>query len=417
MTVVEFYDGVAISNMISCLAIKPERVVFVGDKKAIKDHKPVYERFVQRHNLNIEFSFRPVDRNKIDNIIDVLTDIVQTQDEYIFDLTGGDDLVLVAMGVVYEKYKDSKKILMHRINITTGSVADCDRDGILAVTRMPKLSVEDNIMIYGGDIAPFSEDGGTYAWDFNDDFVKDVKVLWDICREKPWLWNTFTTSLGCVAKDYCPKSYQLEFAAKKPSDKGNSKNKADNEIVWVQEYIREFLKHGFIRKYREDKDGNVSFSFRDAQIKRCLTKAGTVLELITSIYCSEVENKDGRLFDDVATGVMIDWDAEFHAENDVIKDTENEIDVILMHGLVPVFVSCKNGQYDDEALYKLETVAGRFGGPYAKKVLISTYYGKENNDDHEHFVQRAKDMDIQLIQKAHKLTREEFLTKLRSLRL
>lgn len=59
------------------------------------------------------------------------------------------------------------------------------------------------------------------------------------------------------------------------------------------------------------------------------------------------------------------------------KDTENEIDVVLMKGLTLIFISCKNGQVDDDELYKLESVTNRFGGLYAKKVLIATYLGKK----------------------------------------
>ena len=44
------------------------------------------------------------------------------------------------------------------------------------------------------------------------------------------------------------------------------------------------------------------------------------------------------------------------------QETKNEIDVMLMRGVVPVFVSCKNGAVKMDELYKLDTVAQRFGG-------------------------------------------------------
>ena len=69
----------------------------------------------------------------------------------------------------------------------------------------------------------------------------------------------------------------------------------------------------------------------------------------------------------------------------------NEIDVIALDGFVPVIVSCKCGnQANKDAIYELETVARRFGGKYARKMLVSvknmTPVDKE----------RAAEMDIDI---------------------
>ena len=100
------------------------------------------------------------------------------------------------------------------------------------------------------------------------------------------------------------------------------------------------------------------------------------------------------IYNDAMTGVEIDWDGKIHAK-DHIYDTINEIDVFLMHNMVPIFISCKNGDVDSDELYKIQTVAERFGGKYAKKVLIVTELpGSKGGKLLE---QRAKDMDIRII--------------------
>ena len=121
------------------------------------------------------------------------------------------------------------------------------------------------------------------------------------------------------------------------------------------------------------------------------------------------------LYNDVVTGAFIDWDSELHELKDPVKDTTNEIDVILMKGLVPIFVSCKNGFVDQAELYKLHTVAEHFGGPYAKKVLICTYYGNDPGAGHQYFLQRAKDMDIRVIENVHELSNEDFYKKIKNI--
>lgn len=49
-------------------------------------------------------------------IIDALSMFVEQYDDCVFDLTGGEDLYLVASGIVSERYRD-KNIQMHRFNI------------------------------------------------------------------------------------------------------------------------------------------------------------------------------------------------------------------------------------------------------------------------------------------------------------
>ena len=120
-------------------------------------------------------------------------------------------------------------------------------------------------------------------------------------------------------------------------------------------------------------------------------------------------------YDDALNGVVIDWDGEFHDESvEDIYDTENEIDVMLMHDVVPVFISCKNGIVTSDELYKLNTVAERFGGKYSKKVLVATSIS-DFGEQGEYLRQRAKDMNIRLVEKIQDLEDDELEKKLKNL--
>ena len=61
-----------------------------------------------------------------------------------------------------------------------------------------------------------------------------------------------------------------------------------------------------------------------------------------------------------------------------------------------------------EELYKLNTVAARFGGPYAKKMLVATELDRKSPQANRSFMQRAWDMDIFLVTDAAELTKEEW---------
>jgi hypothetical protein len=128
--------------------------------------------------------------------------------------------------------------------------------------------------------------------------------------------------------------------------------------------------------------GNKSvYKYNSDEIKTLLRKGGAVLELHT--YYSEKEK-----YDDALVSVHLDWDGVTHhrntdmygngrayADDEAEVDVNNEVDVLLLKGYVPTFISCKSGSLEGttalRALYELETVASRFGGKFAKKVLAT----------------------------------------------
>ena len=412
MTVVEFFDKVSIDNMVSCITLKPDKIIFVGDKKPMKKQEEVYRRFACKQGLNVEFCFKNINRNNIEKIVEVLTDIAENEENCVFDLTGGEDLVLVAMGFVYERYRHTGKLQMHRFNIVSGAVTDCDNDGNSPHIGEVSMSVEDNITLYGGMIVPFDGKKGTYKWDFDNELISDIRRLWNVSRANPGLWNALLNTLHAMSlMDMNTKT--LKMTANKETLENFMKSKR-LKYVWIPGMMKSFEKLGVIRELK-DSDDSVSFTFKNEQIKMCLTKSGTILELMVLLSAKEMEDKNGKkIFNDTETGVFIDWDATVHEITDEEKDTENEIDVILMKGLQPVFVSCKNGYVDEAELYKLKTVAERFGGPYAKKLLVCSYLGKSTKDSYRYLKQRAADMDIELVENVHEMTDDELKKHIRS---
>ncbi len=404
MTAIEFYDRTPIENVISSLTTVPDKIVFIGDSK-VKPKFDLYSAFIGGRKLEIEIAYRNIKRNDINNIVEVLSEIIETEEQCVFDLTGGEDLVLVAMGIVYERYPD-KNIQMQRFNIRNGVVTDCDNDGNVIYSGAPEITVKENIEIHGGQIR-FQTDGDdrTYLWDLSDDFIADVEKMWSVCRGNPGLWNSQLNVLGEL--DRCnTQNSELSYSVNISNLQDHLKREGIKYVA-VNGLLRLLAKKHLIF-YLNDDPEVISFTYKNEQVKKCLNTAGTVLELKVLITAKALKNNDGEAFyTDSMSGVYIDWDGEFHNKNDKIKDTENEIDVILMKGLTPIFISCKNGMVEEDELYKLETVTDRFGGLYAKKVLIATYLGRKSKSM-EHFKQRAKDMKINLIDGVHKLTDAQF---------
>lgn len=157
--------------------------------------------------------------------------------------------------------------------------------------------------------------------------------------------------------------------------------------------------------------GSIFFRYKNRIVDECLNKSGTILEYRTFLAGIRAERDNLPLYDSVETGIVISWN-----EYDSRGGTQNEIDCMLMNGVCPVFISCKNGDIKTEELYKLGTVSERFGSDYAKKYLLSTVYFDESLRRSGETIgkaaatlkERAKEMDIRLLSKAHTLNKNSF---------
>ena len=415
MTTVELFDQIPVHNIISCLAFAPDKIIFLGEGKLIKKKLGIYETIAREKGLPTVFDFRSVNKNDLDSVVAVLSEIVEQEDQCSFDLTGGEDLVLVAMGIVYEKYRSTKPIQLHRFNVGTGSLADCDNDGNLPpVPGKLQLSVKDCVSLYGGAIIPYDGVYGTYEWHMDEELEQDVLSMWRMCQQNPGEWNPVVTTMTVLSEFYSMAEDPLCVFGSLYRVEEKMKS-LQLPFSWTRPLIDKLRRFSLLLDYHED-DDTVAFRFKNEQVKMCLTRAGTILEMVVYYHALHAQGKDQTpRFSDAATGVVLDWDGVLHDDIATKQDTENEIDVILMKGLVPVFVSCKNGFVDEDELYKLHTVAERFGGPYAKKVLILTYSAKYSARSNHHFEQRARDLKIQLIENVAELDEAGFAREIRKI--
>ncbi len=397
MTYIEFFDRAATENICACLANVPDRVVMIGDKKKLLDqHAERYKGILSdRGYPDVEFVCKSINKNDIDNIVEALTKIIDEYGDCVFDLTGGEDLYLVATGIIKERFKD-KNIQMHRFNIRNNTIVDCDNDGRTIIQdALPELTIEENIRVYGGDVAyDDQKPGTTYRWDMSDDFRRDIEFMWNTCKKDVRKWNTQIGILS--AAELCRQNEDDPLKTVASISQMNSYLEEFGSSFNLFKDIVERLKVLYlITDYKQEED-TFEIQYKNEQVKRCLTKAGMALEMkIFSVARDVCDTNGNRVYNDVMNGVCIDWDGKIHIEREAY-DTENEIDVVMMKGLVPVFVSCKNGYVEIDELYKLNSVSEKFGNQYAKKVLVATALNLET-DFGQTFRKRAEAMDIKLV--------------------
>lgn len=408
MTIIEFYDKVAIENIAGAMLCSADKIILVGDKKnKMERSRKIYQNILDNRGVNTTVSHMCINRNNLQNIVEVLTEIISADENCIFDLTGGEDLYLVAVGILMNKFEG--KIQCHRFNFINNVLYDCDADGNVCSTLPFVISVDENVGMYGGKIVrDQNQPLHTYPWDLNDDLAHDVELMWEICRINTGGWNLYTGILGLI----CEKVHIGDDLYLK-ADKATISPDLDKKHVYFIEFV-EFLAqlHQLGLIDLQDCSNCISLVFKNDQIKRALTVPGQILELIIAVRMNKVTDTNGEpLYHDVTVGAYIDWDQTDEKNR---YRTINEIDIIAMKGAIPIFISCKNGSFDENELYKLSTVADRFGSKYAKKVLVATKLDKFGLKS-DYLRARMNDMGIRCIENMTSASDSQIEQILRSL--
>lgn len=397
MTYIEFFDKEDSENICSCLSYLPKRVVFVGsDGDVMQKSVERYKKLFENRGESVEFMYRATPKRNMPAVLSVLEELVEKYDNCVFDLTGGDEVYIFAVGVIMERHKD-KNLQAHKFYLENGKIVDCDMDGTTVYKDAPVLSVRENISIYGGVATSAS------SFPNRKEASEDIAALWKYCSELGRAWNSRVSFLE-----------ELDGAGKK-SDSALTvtvpqKRVATQMLDKDRDFLEELKRRGLLTRL-EFKNGTVVLTYKNSFVKRCLAKAGNVLELYVCHAAAIAAERDGSpCYNDVKTGVIIDWDGRAKSRN----DTENEIDVLMMHGTVPVFVSCKNGFVATDELYKLQAVAERFGGKYAKKAVVTATLDTDSEFG-EYFRHRARDMGIVCIDNVREISLKKLSERLSNL--
>ena len=95
-------------------------------------------------------------------------------------------------------------------------------------------------------------------------------------------------------------------------------------------------------------------------------------------------------FDDVVLSAVVNWRAG--EKRDAVT---NEIDVMAVRGVQPVFISCKTCEIKTEALNELAILRDRFGGKGSRAVIVTSAPGARSRAVMR---QRAAELSIEVIE-------------------
>ena len=356
MTLIEFFDEEKIDNAVGTLLLRPKRTVFLFPEKRDESFLKALGDILEKRGIETELVAEVVNLENEEEAMVQVEEIVKRYPDADFDIAGGNDVMLVTMGLLAKKYN----LPMHMAKPDKKTVTYINSDK-KAVIHDDFLTVEELIMLYGGKCSNDSREEETYSWNRNNEREEEILNVWNICKSDPGAWNA---AIGVM------RGYRM--------DKKNVLT-----MIWSK------LKRDNLVK----REGNV-IRYKSSLVKYLLTKQGTALEMFTFL-----SGKKTNFFDDGQSGVLIDWKGK--------RDVENEIDVLFTRGFTGYFISCKNGMVDSDELYKLSVVAKRFGGRYAKKILVISYFEPDRS-----FMERAEELGIKVIKNTKHLSDKDLGKKL-----
>lgn len=398
MTLIECFTQSHIDNIAACLRLRPDRMVLVGNINEMSAPIKRYQKLLKQRGITTKIVPCDVQRMDLGEIYAAIKEVILAENACVIDLTGGDECTIMAVGAVLAELPSDarQRIRVEKFDHHTSTVRDCMRDNRIVPAEKVNLTVAELIALHGGVLHPESYQPS------GDHTCLDLSELWDMASKAPKDWNR---AMMLLSEFESRSDSKMQVFLPLEHLRGSISDFESKEKV-VRELLEQFHHRGIIQN--KSSHDALEYTYKSVLLRYCTRKAGNVLETKTLLEGRAVLENGAPYFNDCQMSVSIDWDGIVHDPMERTPETRNEIDVVLMHETTPLFISCKNGNIGEEELYKLHTVAERFGGPYAKKMLIATELDQKSPAANRAFIQRAWDMDILLVADAAELSKEEW---------
>lgn len=346
-TLIELYDERPMENVLAAEMFRPESTVFicpseVADSPAMKKS---LERYFQSRGVDTRCVFVPVNMLNTREVVEALRGVLEKCEDCAIDIAGGTDSALFAAGMVAGGEDVPVFTYSHKRNtfydIKNAPFADSVPCGI-------SLTCADCFLMAGGSLRQGREDNSLLK-----DSLPEMDLLWKAyCRFKKE-WHSVVTYMQRVSQ-----GLDRELAAHGPTVV-----KGDRGQVSVNTDLMQMLEDGGLIHGLEIKDGEVSFAFRSPLVRFWLRDVGSALEV--HVYRACVSS---GLFNDVILSAAVNWHYGGKGDGNVT----NEIDVMAVRGVKPIFISCKATEIRTEALNELAILRDRFGGAGSYAAIVTS---------------------------------------------
>jgi len=350
-TLIELYDERAIENILAPDMFRPKRIVYLCPEEIARDRnrQDKLRAFFQRRGWSPELIFMEASLFKADKILRQLLKIGEEYPDCAVDVTGGSDAALFAAGMFSAQTGAAAFTYSRKKNSFYDISGAAFADNLKCTLT---YSVEEFFLMAGGTLLPGRVDNAVlekYLEGFDSFFSCFLRFRHDWTDIISYIQRVSPAEYGQVP----PLSIKGKYTVKGDHGSRNSAN---------EPALKAFEEIGFINNLSVIPGESVAFTFRDTNIRAWLRDVGSVLELYSYKACI-----DAGIFNDVISSAVVRWDDTL-GHSSVI----NEIDVMAVRGVVPLFISCKATDIKTEAINELAILRDRFGGKGAKAAIITT---------------------------------------------
>ena len=367
-TNIELYDDRPIENVLGTEMFRPEETVLICPQEVADDRElqRSMRKYFEYRGIPVKLTFVAASLLDAEKVEKTLEKVLETHEDCAIDIAGGSEAALFAAGAIsgdtpVYTYSRKRNMFFEIKNAPFARALPCT----------VRLNAESCFLMAGGTLLPGREDNEKLK-----DRLPQIDALFSVYTSHRRIWNRQISY------------YQKLSQSADPSLKadGRRTGKADNGIVTADEgMLRDLESAGLINSLSVTEE-SVSFRFADEVVRFWLRDMGSVLELQVYRACLAA-----GCFDDVILSAVVNWKAD-EKRRDAVT---NEIDVMAVCGIQPVFISCKTCEIKTEALNELAILRDRFGGKGSRAIIVTSAAGTKSRAVMR---RRAAELDIEVIE-------------------
>ena len=370
-TLIELYDERPMENVLATDMFKPRRTVFICNREAAADRslERKLKDYIRYRGLSTELVFMDAKHYSVSSVLATLRQAVSMYPDCTIDITGGTDDELFASGMLCAE----KDIPVITYSIKLNRFFNIQNAPEYEDLSCPiRYDAEDFFRMAGGVMREGRVDNAIL-----ENYFDIIDPFFDMFMKNRRKWGDIVSYIQQVSQGPKDQPVKLEVTGDY-----TVKGERGRRIVAPEEELQQLESIGLLRDLRIERGERVRFAFKDAQVRKWLRDVGSVLEIYTYKKCMEC-----GLYNDVHTSVVVDWE-----KNAACDKVTNEIDVMAVRGVIPVFISCKTCPVTTEALNELAILRDRFGGKGARAAIVTTESCRTVT------INRAHELDIEVIE-------------------
>ena len=367
-SLIELYDSIPINNVLGTEMFRPQETIFICPPEVEADRalRRALKKYFEHRDCPVKLTFIPVSMVDAVRIERVLREVLESRPDCAIDISGGTDASLFAAGAASGgtavfTYSQKKNTFFEIKNAPFARSLPCT----------VCLDVESCFLMAGGMLLPGREDNARLR-----NRLEDIDKLFQIYAAYRRVWNR---QISYIQKVSSSEPGVLTAEGPMTEKAGNKRVTADKAL------FRALAEAGLILDLQIDREG-LRFRFPDETVRFWLRDIGAVLELQVYRACLAAD-----CFDDVVLSAVVNWEGGLSQRDSVT----NEIDVVAVKGIRPMFISCKTCEIRTEALNELAVLRDRFGGKGSRAVIVTSSLATKNRAPMR---KRAAELNIRVLE-------------------